>query len=135
MKRKYTITICTLFIILTMSFSNVFATRSTITLKTKQIWNVRTSLTRTTRYSYLTARCFAVYPTGGGKDNFTRVQVKATNTGNTNITNVITLNETSSAPTNIPIIEGYLNESSVKFCFRGNNPDYSAYADVDYLAN
>lgn len=135
MKRKLTITISTLLVILTMSISNVFATRSTIMLKTKQVWNVQASLTRTARYSYLTARCFAVYPTGGGKDNFTRVQVKATNTGNTNITNVITLYETSSGSTNIPIIEGYLNETSVKFSFRGNNPNYAAYADVEYLAN
>ena len=104
--------------------------RTTLTLPANQTWQ-SISTSRTGSFSDLHARCYSVYPTSGGTDNYTKIQCRATN-GSVAIVDTVTLKETASTATSLPIYNGYLGTTTVKFQFRGNNPDLAAYADVYY---
>lgn len=119
-----------LFVILVLQ-TNVFAARTVLTLPKNQAW-VTQSTTRTGNFNDLHARCYSVYPTSGGTDNYKKIQVRATNSSGTVITSTETLVETASTATSLAIRNGYLGISTVKFQFRGNDPALSAYADVYY---
>lgn len=106
--------------------------RETITVSANQVWNVRSAITRTRNYSSVYARCYSVYPTNGGEDNYTRVQVVVKNSDGKNISDIVTLYETASTSEEFRIKEGYLSTKKIKFAFRGNNPKYGARADVSY---
>jgi len=135
MKKKIAAVISTVLMIVLIAGTNVFAVRETIPLGANQVWNTRSAVARSTYYSYVAARCYAVYPPNGGNDNFTRVQVRAKNASGIVITSIVTLYETADTTTSIDIFEGYLNATSVTFQFRGNDPDYAATADVFYYGN
>jgi hypothetical protein len=91
-------------------------------------------LSRSGAYSHVEAQCFAVYPAvAGGADNLRYIQVHATTEGGTNITGITTLDERASAPSSLTLKDGYLNESTVVFEFRGGT-SAAAYADVAYDA-
>lgn len=75
-----------------------------------------------------------LYPAvAGGADNLRYIQVHATTEGGTNITGITTLDERASAPSSLTLKDGYLNESTVVFEFRGGT-SAAAYADVAYDA-
>lgn len=114
----------------TNAFALSASKRETIYLQANQKWNGRAGITRTGAYSEVYARCYSVYPTNGGTDKFTRIQVKISTIPGEDISDIYTLNETSTGNTSIKIKEGYLTTSTVRFSFRGNDPDYAAYADV-----
>lgn len=108
------------------------STRKTIYLSDYQIWNNQPGVTRTLNYSYVYSRLYSVYPVSGGTDTFTKAQVQLQDLAGTGLTNIYTLDEASTSSTSMPIFEGKLATSSVKFVFRGNSPSYAAYADVSY---
>lgn len=111
--------------------SHAFAARTTLTLPEDQVW-VSISTERTGKYKTVYARLFSVYPTDGGKDNFTRIQVRVTSSSGTVMSNRITLYETNTSSTTIQLKDGTLANKKIKFQFRGNNPNYGAKADVYY---
>ncbi|SEN56741.1 hypothetical protein SAMN04488134_101374 [Amphibacillus marinus] len=111
--------------------SNVFAARETLNLPSRQSW-VDKAATRSGTYNDVRARLYSVYPPNGGTDNFTRIQVVVATPGNLHITDTVTLNETATSNTSIKLRNGTLNNRSIKFRFRGNNPDYAAKADVEW---
>ncbi len=113
--------------------SHAFAARETISLPENQVW-ISKSDTRSGSSSKVYSRLYAVYPTKGGSDNFTRVQVKVTSSTGVSMSNIITLYETSTSNTSISLKDGTLGNKKVKFQFRGNNPDHAAKADVSYDA-
>lgn len=104
----------------------------TIELKVNQVWNVRDYVTRSKQYSKVSAICYGVYPVNGGEDNYRYIQVVARNTSGNNITEEYTLDEKEDSATFMEIKDGKLNVSKVVFAFRGNNPNYSAKAEVLY---
>ena len=114
--------------------TDVFAesVREVVRVNINQMWTARPEISRSTNYSYVTARAYAVYPTDGSEDDFENVQVVVRD-GNVIISNVYVLNE-EVGNENIDIHEGHLAVSEVTFAFRGNDPDYAAYADVYYDA-
>lgn len=114
--------------------TTAFAKDETILLPQSQIWAVRSSIERTGKYSYVEAKVNSVYPVNGGIDTFTKVQVKVYTDALKTFSNTYTLSETSSSSTQIALNEGFLDEDNVKLAFRGNNADYSAYANVTYYA-
>ncbi|MBQ3584388.1 MAG: hypothetical protein IJA27_06715 [Lachnospiraceae bacterium] len=114
----------------TNAFAAVPTRRETIFLDFNQQWNGRAAISRTGDYSTVYARCYSVYPADGGTDNYTKIQAKISTIAGVDISDVVTLNETATSNTSISIKEGYLSTTSIRFSFRGNNPDYSAYADV-----
>ncbi|MCZ0704194.1 hypothetical protein J2T56_002490 [Natronobacillus azotifigens] len=113
--------------------SHVFAARTTLTLPENQTW-VSRDATRSGDHSNVHSRLYAVYPTNGGNDNFTRIQVKVTSSSGTSMSSIYTLNETSSVNSSIKLSNGTLNNKKIKFQFRGNHPDHGAKADVYYNA-
>ncbi|WP_067842986.1 hypothetical protein [Amphibacillus sediminis] len=133
MKNTFSKVLSVIFVCSLLLGTNVFAARTTLTLPKNQTW-VSRSATRSGDYSNVHARLYAVYPTNGGEDNFTRIQVKLTSSGGKNMSDIYTLNETNKGNTSIKIYNGSLNTKSVKFQFRGNNPNYGAKADVYYSA-
>lgn len=104
---------------------------TTLTLPVNQKW-VSVSATRTGSFNDLHARCYSVYPTNGGKDDFKKIQARAVNSSGTVIANTVTLKETATGPTSMAIKNGYLNLTSFKFQFRGNDPELAAKAEVYY---
>ncbi len=122
-----------LVLIMAVLFSvNVSATTKTIDLPKNQKW-VSCSATRTGNYTYCYARCLSVYSTTAS-DNFTRIQARVVNSSGTRISasSTYTLSETASSSTTIHLNEGYLSNKSIKFQFRGNEPEYAARAKVSY---
>ena len=108
--------------------------RARIYLSVNQYWMAQPAVTRSGAYSHVEAQCFAVYPAvAGGADNLRYIQVHATTEGGTNITGITTLDERASAPSSLTLKDGYLNESTVVFEFRGGT-SAAAYADVAYDA-
>ena len=139
MKKKI-VSVVSMVLLLCMVFStNLYASefaRETITLGKNQTWNIRQVVPRTMKYSVAYTRCYAVYPLDGGSDTFTKIKAQLrTSDKSTVISNTITLYETFTDITPITIKEGYLNSSSIRFAFSGNNPDYAANADVYYYGN
>ncbi len=106
----------------------------TISLGSDYSWNKRQALTRSGSYNDVTARCHSVYPSSGN-DNFEKIRVCIENTAGTRImdSSYVTLNETSSSSTSIPIKQGYLDTDSVVFKFCGNT-EKAASAVVSYNA-
>ncbi len=117
-----------------MGCINASATNATVTLNLNQEWTNTSSCSRSGRYSYLAMRNLAVYPRYGGTDNFRYIQGDAVDTNNYKICETLTLDEQSREASYPTIYEGSYNVSSVKFRFRGNNPNYEAKADVVYNA-
>lgn len=102
--------------------------------KSENVEAQRVVLMICSEYSHVEAQCFAVYPAvAGGADNLRYIQVHATTEGGTNITGITTLDERASAPSSLTLKDGYLNESTVVFEFRGGT-SAAAYADVAYDA-
>ncbi|WP_273327459.1 hypothetical protein [Vallitalea guaymasensis] len=112
--------------------TNILAARDTIYLQSSQKWKSTSAVSRTGQYTYGYAKCYSVYPSSG-KDTFKKIQTHI-KSGSTEISDTYTLNEGSSK-TSVVIKEGYLDKKSIVFEFRGNHPDYSAYADVEYFGN
>ncbi|MGG0717220.1 hypothetical protein ABE096_06420 [Robertmurraya massiliosenegalensis] len=77
MKAKSIKIFSVLFICLLIFSTHAFAARTTITLPSGQTW-VSKYDTRSGNYSTVNSRLYAVYPTNGGTDNFTRINVKVT---------------------------------------------------------
>lgn len=115
-----------------MISSSVLAKNETITLAKNQVWNTRSEISRTAKYSYVQAKCVAVYPTSGS-DNFSKIQCTVANSSGTAIAakDYYTLTE-GNAYSNMTIKEGSLNVKTVKFKFRGNSSS-GAKADVTYV--
>ena len=131
--KKFSKMLSICFIFTLIFTSHAFAARETITVPVNQGWVVKSD-TRSGNYATVYSRLYAVYPTKGGTDNFTRVQVKVTSSGGTAMSGIVTLFETATSNTSISLKNGTLSNKSVKFQFRGNDPDYAAKADVSYDA-
>lgn len=117
-------------------FTIVNGAESTITLKVNQ-GGTHLESTRTGKYSYAEARCIAVYPQGGGVDNFTKIRVKLCDTfvmceGFPPISDEYILYESAGGNTQLYFWEGYLSKKRFTFCFYGNNPELAAEAKVYY---
>lgn len=91
--------------------SHAFAARTTITLPEDQVW-VSKSTERTGNYKSVLARLYSVYPTTGGKDNFTRIQVRVTSSSGTVMSSTITLYETATSSTTIQLRDGTLGKKN-----------------------
>ncbi|MDO5410604.1 MAG: hypothetical protein Q4F21_09155 [Lachnospiraceae bacterium] len=114
---------------------NVAATTKTIFLKKNQEWTIGYGATRTRTVDYVSVRCYAVYPPEGGEDTYTRIQaIIRTPTGKDLCASTV-LYENATKTTPLKIKEGYLNLVSVNVHFRGNNPIYTAEANVYYSGN
>jgi hypothetical protein len=124
-----------IFIMSSVCYAGTRDYMQTIYLPPNQAWTTAGSGNRSGNFSFVIARTHAVYPVGGA-DHFTKCQCKITNTSGTTIckSSYYTLYETSGSYTHIPIKEGYLNTTTVKFKFRGNTSD-DAYANVSYSAS
>jgi hypothetical protein len=132
MKSKMKVFLSILFISVLLTSNHVLAVRKNIYLPKKQAWVSTQKVTRSKNYSFGYAACYSVYPLEGGKDKFTKVQVRM-KAGSTAISKTYTLSESATNFTRIKIKEGYLSKTKVVFDFRGNHPDYSARTDVEYL--
>lgn len=108
--------------------------RETLHLSSNQAWNYGVTVQRSLEYSYGDARCFAVYPSNGGLDRFLKVRVKIVVGAYVTVSDVYTISENASAPTQIKMKEGYLDIENIKFAFSGNTSS-AVYADVYYNAN
>lgn len=136
MNKTFKVILSTVALLIMFASTNVMAAygcRETIIVSSNQAWNARPAVSRTGNYSYGHASTYAVYP-GTGNDNFEKIQVRITS-GSTAISDTYTLSEKDLYYTPVYIKEGYLSKTSVVFEFRGNHPDYAAYADVEYLGN
>ena len=111
--------------------TTAYAKTETVYLAVNQMWGERPAVTRSGAYSYAEARCNAVFPTNGGTDNMRYIQTHITTTGGLNLTDVYTLDETTASDTQMFIKDGYLNEKTIVFAFRGNTSQ-SATANVSY---
>jgi hypothetical protein len=135
MKKRISIISIAIFLVLMMG-TQVFATskRETLTLGKNQVWNTTSAISRSGYYNDITARLYAVYPTNGGGDNFTKIQFKAENSSGVNILSAsyYVLYESATSESSYLIKNGYLNTQNVKFSFRGNNASYAATCDVSY---
>lgn len=107
-----------------------------ISLAANQVWTGGYSVTRSGRYSYVSAGLDTVFPSEGN-DNFERIQVRVTQFrygfDALNEEGVVTLKE-GSGYQNLTIKEGYLNCTTVYFQFRGNS-NKAAEAIVNYKSN
>lgn len=126
-----------LLITLTMCTS-VFATERKQTINIPaDLKKTTISATRTGNYSYVTARCYSVYPTSGGVDTFSKIRCEITDSSGNRINSnqdgktYFTLPETHTSATKIGIQEGKLGNKSIKFAFYGNSV-YAARAEVGY---
>ncbi len=123
-------------LVIAMLFGNevlAASRRDTFTVAHGQRWNYRPNLSRGGNYNNILARTYAVYPTGGGADNYKRVQVKGC-MGTVGITDTYVLNEEDDNNKPMPIYNGYMNQSSICFAFRGNAYDHEARTDCYYDA-
>lgn len=138
MKKKI-VSVVSMVLLLCMVFStNIYVAssrRETITLLKNQIWNERSPVTRSMASSKVYARCYAVYPTDGGGDTFTKIRVRLRDGDGYILSDIKTLYDTATENTTIIIKDGYLDRQKIYFVFSGNNPDYGAYADVYYDGN
>lgn len=120
-----------LFICFLILGTNLFAARELFVLPANQIW-VSRNTTRTGKYRDVTARLFKVFPYDNRDDDFTRIQARVTSSNGTPISDIYTLYETDNVPTAIMLHNGKLDITDIRVQFRGNNPNYAAYADVFY---
>ena len=113
--------------------TSALAVRELLIIPAGQVW-INRDTTRSGNYSTVTSRVYAVYPPGGGTDNFSRIQVRVTNRSGVVISegSYYTLNENNADFTSLSLKEGYLATTNITFQFRGNDPNYSAYADTYY---
>lgn len=90
------------------------------------------SVGRSGLYSYVSTHLNSVSPSGGGVDNYTKVQAAVFTTGHSKISDDYTLFETSSNNTYMTIWEGSLNNTTVSLGYWGNNPKLDANAIIYY---
>lgn len=88
--------------------------------------------TRSGAYSYVLARNESVFP-DSGKDEYELIQCRVLNSIGEVISSglYVTLDEKDSGSTKIYIREGYMNNTSIVFQFRGNS-DVAAKTVVTY---
>lgn len=134
MKKKVATCIAVVLALSAIFCVNVFALRGVFSLPANQYWVGSEHQTRTGKYSYALARCYAVYPTGGGWDFFEKVQTELRTTYGRKISDTYILDETKNENKQIKIYEGEQNEKAVMFVFRGNSKE-AAKADIYYHAN
>lgn len=138
MKKKI-VSVVSVVLLLCMVFStNVYVAssrRETITLLKNQLWNERSPVTRSLKNNFAYARCYAVYPTDGGTDNFEKIRVRVRDGNGVILSDVKTLSEKAGSSEKITLKNNYLDQTQIYFVFAGNNPDYGAYADVYYDGN
>lgn len=134
MRKQVTRVFLVVFAMLLVTASPAFAYRKTLSLAKNQVWT-SVSDTRTGKYSYVETRCYAVYPTSGGTDTYSKVRVRVTSSGGTLLCakNYYTLSETATSNKKIQLKDGYLNNTSIKFQFCGNTTN-AVKADVWYDA-
>ncbi|MBR3917614.1 MAG: hypothetical protein IKJ59_02620 [Clostridia bacterium] len=130
--KKAVVTVMTLASMGCMCCINAFAANSTVTLEVNQAWTYVGPVSRSGRYDYLAMRNLAVYPRYGGTDNFRYIQAYAIDDYGNVICETITLDERDESASYPYIYELHHNVSSIRFGFRGNNPNYEAKADVVY---
>lgn len=132
MKEKLSIVLVA--IIILANTIGVNATTKTIAIPRLGYGETKLSATRTGKYSYVQARCKAVYPQGSyDSDTFTKIRVKIRDEYDTLMSDYLALTE-GKALSNITLFEGYLDIKKIKFCFYGNSTEYPATAEVEYLA-
>lgn len=113
---------------------NVFAAQKTITIPALNDGYTKISDTRSGKYSYVWAKCVAVYPKGVySKDNFEKIRVRIFNTSGKNISGRYTLKEGLSNQ-EIHLYDNCMNYKKVVFGFCGNSEKYNAQARVGYDA-
>ncbi len=113
--------------------TNVFASTTTVYCAKKQTWTKAGSMPRTGDFSFVFIWADSVYP-NSGKDTYKKIQAVLENSKGTHISSIITLTE-GDYSSELYIKDGYLSNKTVYAYFRGNNPDYAAYADVSYYSN
>lgn len=132
MKKKIMTLVSVVLMAMMICGTQVFATQEVVYLELNQNWNVRPAVSRSGKYNDAYARCNSVYPPNGQEDTFTKIQAKLCTTAGTTISDVYTLSENDTSDTSLAIRNGYLYITSLKFAFRGNNPNYNALALVTY---
>lgn len=133
--KKTLATLVVLLLLVDMANKDVFAARQLITLEDEQIPTcIHTSRSRS--YSYVSVRCYAVYPPNGGTDTYTRIQATVINPATSfPITPTAVLYESATGNTYLNIAQGYLGLSQITVAFKGNDPKFAAVADVYYDGN
>ena len=115
--------------------STYAASKVSITLAANQAWTKKYAASRSKQNSNVLARCHSVYPRYGGTDNFQKIQCRIVDGAGTQMCyEVVTLSETATGNTSIPIRNGFLNASTAYFQFRGNTSS-AANAVVSYYGN
>lgn len=135
MKGKLAKITSVLFLCLLIFGTNVFAVgfsgRATFTVPQNQAWVAR-AVNRTGLNYDVYARLYAVYPVGGGYDNFEKAQVRVTAADGTIMSDIHILDETDTRDKTILLRNGTLGHRNIRFQFRGNDPRYAARVDVFY---
>ena len=98
--------------------STYAASKVSITLAANQAWTKTYAASRSKQNSDVLARCHSVYPRYGGTDNFQKIQCRIVDGAGTQMCyEVVTLSETATGNTSIPIRNGFLNASTAYFNF------------------
>ncbi len=135
MSKKISNIVSVIILLVLMASTNILAATPTndYLLPKNLGWVYSASYTRSTAYSYGDARLNAVFPQTGGTDNFRYCWTKPAVYANGNwviVGNEVQLDETKGTYQHVYIKEGYLNNKSMIFMFRGNDARYSATANV-----
>ncbi len=110
--------------------TNVLASETQTTIKLNSNYSpTQVSISRSLQYSYVSAKCLAVYPTSG-TDTFTKIRAYISRADRTNISDTYILTEGNDY-TFVRLHEGYLNLQYVYLNFTGNSTS-EAWAEVVY---
>lgn len=113
---------------------NVFAAQKTIKIPALGNGYTKISDTRSGKYSYVIAKCLAVYPEGlYDKDNFERIQVCIFNSSGKQISRQMPLKE-GTGNQQVSLNKNCMKYKKVQFGFCGNSKKYRAETRVGYDA-
>lgn len=111
---------------------NVFAAQKTISIPALNNGYTKISDTRSGKYSYVWAKCVAVYPEGRyDKDNFEKIRVRIFNSSDKPISNLMTLKE-GTGNQRVSLYSNCMKYKNIKFGFCGNSEKYRAETRVGY---
>ncbi len=134
-RKKRIITIIVAMAMLCMMSMTAFAdTNVHISLPKDQVWTSSYAVSRTGKYSYVSASLDSVYPISGS-DYFTKIQARLVNSvGLLIMTSTYEVLKEGDGYQQLQIKEGYLASKTVYIQFRGNTSS-AAEAIVNYLGN
>lgn len=142
MKMLKKVTISSLVVLMTLialcgsalAYTNVL--NQVIHLNSDFEWSTKHYISRSTKYSYVNARCNSVYPenNSGLPDTFGTIRCHLVDANGEDVSAIYSLNESSPSYSRVYIYEGYLDLSYVYIQFCGNST-FAAEAVVSYYSD